>query len=248
MNRRDIIFSEKDECVEKFVFNESVANVFPDMIKRSVPGYVNLISLIGVIGSHFAQDNTNIYDLGCSLGAASASFLSCFQSENCTLYAVDNSESMLSHCKEHLTGFIDKINLKISPSDIRDIDINNASVVIMNFTLQFLPLEDRLDMIRNIYLGLNPGGVLILSEKILPDNKIDTELQTILHHQFKRANGYSELEIAGKRSALENVLIAESLKTHFERLKHAGFEYIHHWQKCLNFSSILAIKDDIKAK
>lgn len=242
-NTRDNIYASLQESVESFAFDENVARVFPDMIKRSAPGYVTLVSLIGVVAAKFAKPGTKIFDLGCSLGAVSASILANLASENCEVVAVDNSEAMISGCRDNLKKNENKAGIQTVLSDIRNIDINNASVVALNYTLQFIPVADRPDILKKIAAGLNPGGVLILSEKMCADSQPEQELIEDLHLAFKQANGYSELEIAQKRSALENVLIPETFETHKQRLLDAGFSQVYHWFQCLNFHSILAMKE-----
>lgn len=239
---RDIIFNHNQEGVESFTFDENVVKVFPDMIKRSVPGYVALISLIGVTGATYAEDNTNIYDLGCSLGAVSVSIIANLANDNCKIIGADLSASMVSQCRENLSEHSKSMDIDIKEADIRDLYIDNASVVALNYTLQFIPIDDREKLIKRIYDGLNPGGILILSEKILLNNKNDQGVVEDLHKAFKKANGYSELEISQKRTALEDVLIAEDFATHKERLTTVGFPTVIQWFQCMNFHSILAIK------
>ena len=132
--------------------------------------------------------------------------------------------------------------MQLQCADIRDVTIENASIVVLNFTLQFITLEQREPLLQNIYHGLLPGGVLILSEKLCFTEDTEQQLMTDLHLAFKRANGYSDLEISQKRAALENVLIPETLTTHIERLKRVGFSQASQWFQCFNFASILAIK------
>lgn len=240
-NNRDNIYADQHDSVESFKFDENVARVFPDMIKRSAPGYVTLVSLIGVLAAKFAKPDTSIYDLGCSLGAVSASVMANLKVENCHIVAVDNSEAMISGCQENLRYFDTEAEVVLS--DIREIEISNASVVALNYTLQFIPVEERMELLKNIANGLNPGGILILSEKLCADSAGEQQLIEDLHLAFKQANGYSELEIAQKRAALENVLVPETFSTHEQRLKTAGFAKVIHWFQCMNFHSILAIKE-----
>ena len=112
----------------------------------------------------------------------------------------------------------------------------------LNFTLQFIAPDQRKTLLQNIYQGMNPGGALILSEKIVFENDDAQKLQAQLHLSFKKANGYSELEIAGKRTALENVLVPETEAAHHERLLSCGFQQVETWFQCFNFLSILAVK------
>ena len=162
---------------------------------------------------------------------------------DCLIIGVDNSAPMVERCKQHLATFKSDIPVEIRQGDIQDTDIENASVVVLNFTLQFIEPVDRLALLTKIYQGMRPGGVLILSEKFrFEDNEVN-DLLVELHLDFKRANGYSELEISQKRTMLENVLRADTIPSHKERLQQAGFEHIDVWFQCFNFGSIVAIKD-----
>jgi tRNA (cmo5U34)-methyltransferase len=239
---KDSIYASPIGAIEAFKFDDKVAEVFPDMIRRSVPGYQAIIAAIGLLAGRFARPDSVCYDLGCSLGAATFSMLQQIEAPHCRIVAVDNSESMISRFRERLQKEAPRANVEIRCADIRDIAIENASVVVLNFTLQFIPLEDRRPFLRKIQEGLLPGGLLVLSEKLCFDDPRQQELQTEMHHAFKRAQGYSELEISQKRSALENVLIPETFKTHQSRLLEAGFASAEVWFQYFNFASILALK------
>ena len=126
--------------------------------------------------------------------------------------------------------------------DIREVKIANASMVVLNYTLQFLELADRDAMIQKILDGLIGGGVLVLSEKVVDDDPWFEELFVDLHHEHKRRNNYSALEISRKRAALENVLIPELVTDHRERLARAGFRHAAVWLRYFNFVSIVAIR------
>lgn len=184
------------------------------MIQRSVPGYSNIISMIGMLAERFAQPNTNVYDLGCSLGAATLSMRRNIHAEGCQIIAVDNSPAMVERCRRHIDAFRAQTPVDVIEADIQNIHIENASMVVLNFTLQFLAPEERQSLLNKIYQGLLPGGVLVLSEKFNFEDKTLGELLFNMHHDFKRANGYSELEISQKRSMLENVMLTDSVETH----------------------------------
>ncbi|UXI02141.1 carboxy-S-adenosyl-L-methionine synthase CmoA [Photobacterium sp. TY1-4] len=242
MAGRDNIFAAPIDKLGDFTFDARVAEVFPDMIQRSVPGYSNIISAIGMLAERFAKPHSNIYDLGCSLGAATLSMRRHIQQEGCEIIAVDNSAAMVERCRLHLDAYRSDTPVRVIEADIRDIEISDASVVVLNFTLQFLAPEDRRTLLENIYAGLRPGGILILSEKYVFENEPAHELLIDLHHDFKRANGYSELEISQKRSAIENVMRPDSIDTHKQRLTEIGFSSIEVWFQCFNFGSMFAIK------
>ncbi len=243
MSKTDNIYSKPLEQVGGFTFDEQVVQVFPDMIKRSVPGYEKIINTIGMITERCAVENSNLYDLGCSLGAATLSMRRGLNNKSgCRIIAVDNSEAMVERCGQYIHAYKSDTPVSVLCDDICNIKIEKASVVVLNFTLQFLTPEKRLSLLTNIYKGLLPGGVLVLSEKFVFEDPVSHQLLIDLHLDFKRSHGYSELEISQKRSSLENVLIADTVDQHCERLKEAGFEHNNLWYQCFNFGSIISIK------
>ena len=193
MSHRDTLFSAPIARLGDWTFDERVAEVFPDMIQRSVPGYSNIISMIGMLAERFVQPGTQVYDLGCSLGAATLSVRRNIHHDNCKIIAIDNSPAMIERCRRHIDAYKAPTPVDVIEGDIRDIAIENASMV-------------------------------------------------VLHHDFKRANGYSELEISQKRSMLENVMLTDSVETHKARLHKAGFEHSELWFQCFNFGSLVALK------
>lgn len=241
ISQDDIFASPLSEIVD-FIFDDKVVDVFPDMINRSVPGYSTVINLIGIIAQQYTKANTNLYDLGCSLGAASLSMRHRLTENGCQIISVDNAEAMIERLEKILQRDNSKTPVQTLCADINDITISNASVVVMNFTLQFIPLDERQTIMAKIYNGLNEGGCLILSEKLAFPDAEENETQVELHHAFKKSNGYSDLEIAQKRSALENVLIPETKEAHSQRLKESGFSQVFPIFQCFNFASFIAIK------
>ncbi len=241
-DKPDTIYAHKKSHLVDFVFDEAVANVFPDMIRRSVPGYENIITMIGLFAEHYVQSNSRCYDLGCSLGAATLALQHHIHKDNVSIIAVDNSESMIERCRMNIEKDISKTFVQLVCDDIQNITIEKASMVILNFTLQFLEPDTRMELLQNIYNGMNKGGVLILSEKITFSDKTTRDTNIQLHEAFKKANGYTDLEISQKRSALENTLIPDTIETHQQRLSDTGFSTINTWFQCFNFASILAIK------
>lgn len=239
---KDTLFSAPIEKLGDFTFDESVAEVFPDMIQRSVPGYSNIITAIGMLAERFVTANSNVYDLGCSRGAATLSARRHINQPNVKIIGVDNSQPMVERCRQHIAAYHSDIPVEILCNDIRHIEIKNASMVILNFTLQFLPPQDRVALLEKIHQGLNPNGVLVLSEKFRFEDEQNNDLLIDLHHQFKRANGYSELEVSQKRTALENVMRTDSIEIHKTRLKSIGFSHVELWFQCFNFGSMIAMK------
>lgn len=244
---RDNIYSLPRDRVGAFQFDAEVADVFPDMISRSVPGYGSILSMIEQLTGRFVRSGTQVYDLGCSLGAATR-LIRNQAPHDATLHAIDNSEAMITRLRHALQadhaarGDAPRCPVEVHLADLADVTIENASMIVLNFTLQFVPAQRRTELLRRCCEGMVPGGGLILSEKVCFDDPGQQTLLNELHLDFKRACGYSELEIAQKRSALENTLIPETLQTHCERLSDVGFSVVAPWFQCFNFASILAVK------
>lgn len=242
---KDEIYTAAESGDRPFRFNAAVAEVFPDMLRRSIPGYAASIEAIGSLAARYVTANSNCYDLGCSLGAASLAMQAGTSVDGCRIVAVDNAPAMVERCREIVAHAKDSAHptpIDVREADIRDIAIENASMVVMNYTLQFLKGDDRDALVGRICAGMLPGGLFLLSEKVVDDNPHMEELLIDLHHEHKRRNDYSQLEISRKRAALENVLIPESVAVHRKRLANAGFAHSGVWLRYFNFVSIVAIK------
>ena len=232
---RDDIFNKNIDLVD-FSFDKNVVKVFDDMVRRSVPGYQNILEMIKLIATNYAQKNTNLYDLGCSTGATS---LALSGIKNTQIIGVDNSIAMLDKCQNNLQN-ID--NIQYICDDIANIEFKNASVVVLNLTLQFVAKDKRSALIDKIYQGLNKGGVLFIAEKVHFESPQTQDFFTNLHLKFKRENGYSELEIANKRQLLDDVLITDTPQIHLQRLSQLGFCSAKIITQNLNFYGFIAIK------
>jgi len=239
---RDEVFSKALSNIPEFQFDDRVTRVFEDMIKRSVPGYDLLIYMIGLYAQVFVTDDSNVYDLGCSTGVATCMVASVTKGHPVNIIAVDNSQSMITQCQSNLdqAGVLPQVDCLCR--DINEINVENSSMVILNLTLQFIAPDNRKEILQRLYDGLNEGGVLVLSEKVVFPNAELNKSMTDLHQAFKKTQGYSELEISQKRTSLENILIPDSIEHHQERLKTIGFSQVFLCFQCLNFVSFLAIK------
>ena len=235
---KDQVFSKPLSNVKTFEFDDKVASVFDDMISRSVPGYQLILRLIGLFADVFVENDTKVYDLGCSLGEASRIIGEQTRDRQCEIVAVDNSEAMIERCIEYDNPY----SIQWICDDIQNINLSNASMAVLNLTLQFIDKDQRLDMLTNIANGLKSGGVLVLTEKIESPDPLEQNRMTEMYHAFKKSRGYSELEISQKRTALENVLVSDSHQVHIERLKSAGFSEVYRVYHCFMFTTYLAIK------
>jgi tRNA (cmo5U34)-methyltransferase len=236
----DTIFAQPLETAP-FEFNAQVADVFENMIQRSVPGYHFLLDVIGLLAARYGQPHSHCYDLGCSLGTMTLRLR-----QNLPALAhvigVDNSAAMVSRCLHNMSRDHSQASYEIRHQNLQDTAIENASMVILNFTLQFIADIERPSILKNIAEGMRPGGVLLLAEKVCFDDPQQQDLQVDLYHDFKRYQGYSDLEIAQKRAALENVLVPNTLEQHRQRLLDAGFSRVETCMQCFNFCALLAFK------
>jgi len=240
---RDTLYQLPRQRVGEFTFDASVVEVFPDMIARSVPGYASVLSMIEQLTARFARPNTHLYDLGCSLGAATRLMLA-QAPRGCVVHAIDNSPAMIERLELSLKQVEtpEWCQFQICMADLMDVSFQTASFVVLNWTLQFIPPGNRQGLLQRIFDGMLSGGAMLISEKIAFESPEQHRLLIDLHHDFKRAHGYSDLEIAQKRNALENRLIPETLSVHCQRLQDVGFQQVIPWFQCFNFVSILAVK------
>ena len=237
-DKKDNLYKKQYPKNHKFSFNSEVADVFEDMVKRSVPGYEFLINNIGIVAKKFYQPGTNVYDLGSSLSACSLSILKNVKNLDGKVFAIDSSEAMINICKKSIKD--PKINF--INSDICEYNIVNPSVVILNLTLQFVPTTKREYLLRRLFEELNTGGVIIIPEKVNLNKRQDNFLLQNFHDFFKENNGYSKEEIDRKKLALADSMIIESEKDHEKRFKNIGCNNFYQWFKCYNFASWVLIK------
>ena len=238
---KDRLFNKKMKP-SSFSFNEEVAEVFPDMLERSIPGYRTTIDSIRFLASKYSKKGTNCYDLGCSLGASSIALGEGAGNNDCKIIAIDKSSSMTKRFSEIIKREKIDSNIQIFNEDVLDTKITNASIVIMNFTLQFIRKQDRQFLLDKIYDGLNDGGLLLLSEKIIEGDKNINKLLIDLHENFKLENLYTREEIENKKESIKNVLVEDDIETHQSRLSKSGFTKFGIWLQNFNFASFVAVK------
>lgn len=224
----------------EFSFDENVANVFDDMINRSIPLYADVQRAIPTLVDMLDHDPIRIVDLGCSTGTSLIHLARSLSHRNLELVGVDNSEPMLKKFREKEKALGLENHSTIHCRDIQDFEFEHASVVLMNYTLQFIEPGERMLMLQKIRKSLAPDGMLILSEKVHHGNPGMDQRLTELYFDFKRRQGYSELEISRKRDALENVLVPHTLDQNVSLLKAAGFLTVEVLLKWFNFATIAA--------
>jgi tRNA (cmo5U34)-methyltransferase len=238
---KDEVFKEA-QPVADFAFGPKVATVFDDMVERSVPFYSEMQRMIAEMAADFAVDDTNVFDLGCATGTTLLQ-VDASVASRVRLVGVDNSEDMLARCREKLAESGMRHDFELVCADLNQgASIENASLVLMLLTLQFIRPLHRDSLIGSIYRGLNRNGALILVEKVLGEHSDVNRLFIKYYYEMKKRHGYSEMEIAQKREALENVLIPYRLLENRELLLRAGFRSVDVFFKWYNFCGMVAVK------
>lgn len=239
---KDKVF-DKPGSIKPFEFNQEVADVFDDMVSRSVPFYDEIHQIILDIIDRACPDLGKVYDLGCSTGTTIGLISKHVAGRKIQpeYIGIDNSESMLAKCREKIASTGVR-NCSLYCQNIEDTEIEDADLIIMNYTLQFLDPDTRDQALKTIYHGLSEGGVFVLSEKINTREKDIQALLTELYYDFKRRNGYSELEISQKREALENRLRPITPEEQLAALRVAGFSKVGMIFRWYNFASYIGIR------
>ncbi|MFO1207329.1 MAG: carboxy-S-adenosyl-L-methionine synthase CmoA [Burkholderiales bacterium] len=239
---QDRVFAEQREAIADFSFGAEVAQVFDDMLSRSVPFYGEIQRMVAELARDIVVPESNVYDLGCSTGTTLL-MLDRELPDNVNFVGIDDSREMLAKCEQKLREHGAKREIRLECTDLHTgVDMTDASLALMVLTLQFLRPLHRERLIADIYTGLRPNGGLILVEKVLGEDSHFNRLFIKHYYDFKRRNGYSETEIAQKREALENVLIPYKLLENRELLLKSGFRYVDVFFKWYNFAGIVAIK------
>lgn len=222
---------------KKWVFDDEVAACFDDMLKRSIPDYENMRRVVYAIGRHYAKLGNTIVDIGCSNGAAALPFVQNFKNE---FILLDVSNSMLDLARRGFKGYP---NVDVRYHDLRNgMPKCRASLVLSILTLQFTPIEYRHAIVKSVYDTLEPGGALVLVEKLLGSTADVDSVLTQEYYDLKREHRYTQEQISDKRRALEGVLVPVTEAWNIEILKSAGFSKIDSFWRYLNFAGYLAVK------
>lgn len=238
---------EKDELFEKgvwpkpFVFNQDVVNVFDNMISRSVPLYQEVLTCAAHWAREYYQPGTRIIDVGCSTGTF-LELLGRLLKQNAILVGIDNSQPMLEKARQKLAQLQQTHQIEFICDKAENCSFEDSSVVVINYTLQFLPLQVRQLLLRTIYEGLVPGGLLFVSEKVKSPYPQFQETITRHYEAFKAHNGYARTEIERKKEALENVLVPLTEAQQVQMLHESGFGQVDSLIKLHNFVSWMALK------
>lgn len=238
---KDSIFTT-DVIDKDFAFTEKVVEVFDDMIDRSVPFYDEVIRATAHLLSSTLRDNDEVVDLGCATGTTLLQFCRLISNNTIRYTGIDNSEAMLNKGRIKAENYSKEKQILFYNRDITTIKMHDVGAFIINYTMQFIRPLLREDFLTSIFASLRPGGVLFLSEKTILHNPVLNRKFIEIYHNYKKEKGYSELEIARKREALENVLIPFSIEENRNLLEKVGFTSVATYFQWFNFASLIAVK------
>ncbi|MEF3076460.1 carboxy-S-adenosyl-L-methionine synthase CmoA [Methylobacter sp. Wu1] len=239
---KDQVFKEQIQKTADFKFGTAVANVFDDMVNRSVPFYGEIQRMMAELAADYAAAGTDVYDLGCATGTTLIGMNTSIP-EDIRFIGIDDSPEMLNKCQSKLeeAGFKRPFELRVADLN-QQVEISNASVAVLCLTLQFIRPIKREKLLQSVFDGLNSGGALILVEKILAENSRFNRDFIEYYYNYKRRNHYSEMEISQKREALENILIPYKLSENIDLLRNTGFSNCEVFFKWYNFAGLIAVK------
>ncbi len=227
---------------EDFDFNERVVEVFDDMLDRSIPFYQEVIKATALLLSLHLEKGDTVCDLGCATGTPLLEFTRLLKDENFRFIGIDSSPAMIEKARLKTELYSQEESISYYQADITELDMPQTGAFILNYTLQFIRPLQRQALIKRLYENLKPGGLLILSEKTICSDKRLNRSFIDIYHRFKRKRGYSELEIARKREALENILVPFTVKENRTLLHNTGFDPVTPFFQWFNFSSFVAVK------
>ena len=233
---------KKDEIQAegKWMFDENVAEVFSDMLSRSIPDYETMRDLTFRMARKFIRPFSNVLDIGCSTGLSSQSLIECEEAKKVDFTLVDVSAPMLARCRER---YKDNVRVDVCEWDIKDgCPVQRCSVVLSCLTLQFVPIEYRQSIVSSIYDSLQKGGAFLLVEKVLGSSNVIDNAMVEEYYNVKKENAYTEEQILSKRKSLAGQLVPLTLEWNVSLLRDAGFTWVDTYWRYLNFCGILAVK------
>ncbi|MGM0681904.1 MAG: carboxy-S-adenosyl-L-methionine synthase CmoA [Thermodesulfobacteriota bacterium] len=239
---RDNIFQANNPPAE-FSFDSRIAEVFDDMLTRSIPYYHSLIKMSISLLNRFCRDSDRIYDLGCSTGITLIEIAGKIVHRDIELIGIDASQAMIDKAQLKQEMFSSRNNIYWYRQDIAEAELRECGAILVNYTLQFLTPDTRTDLLKKIFQALRPGGILILSEKTTSSHSTIKKSYEDIYQDFKKKQGYSETEIARKRKALENILIPFTIQDNLLLMKKSGFSHVESFFQWFNFTAFLGLKE-----
>lgn len=176
------------------MFDFNTIDNFDEHISQSIPSYPFLIDTVKAITEYFVEDNTNVYDLGCSTG----NLLKSFQNHSNVQYVGIDNSSLIPESTDKIT-FIN--------NDLCDVPLENASIISSMFTLQFLNRIKRKQIFENIKNGINKGGAVIICEKVYATTPKVQDILTSVYYEYKEKHFDVTSILKKERELRENMRI-----------------------------------------
>ena len=227
-----------------WVFDESVAKTFTSHVTKSVPLYQEVQTLAVNMADWFVEDDSTIYDVGCSTGTTLRELYGRHKSKkNIQLIGIDNSSAMVDKAREGSKGLNPKI-LNFLCQDILEYDLpaNIASAIYSLYSLQFTSLSKRRELCKKIHASLKEHGAFILVEKIIDSDYRVADMFTNLHCERKVEMGLKPEENYHKTQSLRGVLNPLTVEGNITLLKESGFSRVSTFFQWCNFVGFVAIK------
>jgi len=229
---------------DKWEFDADVAACFDDMLERSIPMYATMRALATRLAQEYALKATRpgyVVDLGCSRGGALAPLVATLPPPY-AFAGLEVSPPMLECARQR---FRSNSRVTIRDHDIRQgipADIHPVNAALSILTLQFIPINYRQGVLRDVYKRLDPGGALIIVEKVLGRGAGIDATMVRLYHESKESSGYTREDIDRKRASLEGVLVPVTADWSVEGIRDAGFDEVDCFWRWMNFAGWLAVK------
>ncbi|AFZ28268.1 methylase involved in ubiquinone/menaquinone biosynthesis (plasmid) [Cylindrospermum stagnale PCC 7417] len=222
-------------------FDRQVTQVFDSHVIKSVPLYEEIQRMVVEISEYFIRDNSTVYDIGSSTGTTLLSMCQQHSSKkNINLFGIEESPSMIESARSKCS--YPNVNFILQDVTDHNICFENASFVTSILTMQFIPFNHRLNVLRRIYGGLVEGGALIMVEKTRCENSFFESPWLELYWDFKERQGLTDSMIRQKSKSLRGILNPLTLQQNLELLSESGFSDIEIFFKWYNFSGLIAVK------
>ena len=219
---------------------------FDEHIDGSIRGYSNLLDDVVSLSRYFVEDDTNVYDLGCSTGKVTKRLIQenwdhCKRANWIGIEIADGFDANLVKREREILRWEANSYVSFIKEDVRDSNIENASFITSLFTLQFMPPKDREETIKKIYKGLNKGGAFIFSEKTICENAKFQDMLTFNYYDYKRKT-FSTEDIMDKERTLRHMMKPNTWNELLSMLYDAGFSDVQPFWRNFMFVGAIAVK------